>query len=329
MPANSSRSTGKPRSIAAGPLPSSASSCSASSSSPSQPRCRRPTTSSPASSGAPSTRCMTAAMTPSPASCNDSSSAPARRSSSTTAGPSPRYTAPRRAERCSSESISLSVVLRCCRSSVDVPGGTSRHLSTPKRPARVAPLLPRPSRRSWRPDPAATHLSAFSEVMEPLLVHPSADSPKPRRQTSPRPFSEARPASRRSSLSSRRLWGAHSSVVANSHDQRSRPDCRNRGKPITLVRAPGSSLSSNAPVSASENPASTGSSTRGKGGPPRGTVRRARGDAHLWRQAQRARVRGRAVHSCWHGSGWSVRIAPVCAKNVRAPYVRRRPPGRR
>jgi len=81
-----------------------------------------------------------------------------------------------------------------------------------------SPVLPRPSRRSWRPDPAATHLSAFSEVMGPLLVHPSADSPKPRRQTALSPFREARPARRRSSLSSRRLWGAHSSVVANSRD---------------------------------------------------------------------------------------------------------------
>jgi len=101
---------------------------------------------------------------------------------------------------------------------VDLTSGTSRHLSTPKRLARVARLRPRPSRRSWRPDPAATHLSAFSEVMGPLLVHPSADSPKSRRHTALRPFREARPVSRRSSLSSRRLWGAHSSVVANSHD---------------------------------------------------------------------------------------------------------------
>ena len=107
---------------------------------------------------------------------------------------------------------------------------------------RKSPLSgSRPSRRSRRPDPAATHLSTLSEVMEPLLVHPSADSPKPRRQTSPRPFSEARPASRRSSLSSRRLWGAHSSVVANSHDQRSRPDCRNRGIGVA-ERRPGGRL---------------------------------------------------------------------------------------
>ena len=54
--------------------------------------------------------------------------------------------------------------------------------------------------------------------MGPLLVHASADSPKPRRHTALSPFREARPARRRSSLSSRRLWGAHSSVVANSRD---------------------------------------------------------------------------------------------------------------
>ena len=76
--------------------------------------------------------------------------------------------------------------------SVDVTGGTSRHLSTPKRLARVARLLPRPSRRSWRPDPAATHVSALSEVLGPLPVHASVDSPKPRRQAALRPFSEVR-----------------------------------------------------------------------------------------------------------------------------------------
>jgi hypothetical protein len=42
---------------------------------------------------------------------------------------------------------------------------------------------------------------------------------------------------------------------------------RFRGKPITPVRTPGLSLSSNAPVGASENPASTGSCTRGEAGP--------------------------------------------------------------
>ena len=36
-------------------------------------------------------------------------------------------------------------------------------------------------------------------------------------------------ASRRSSVSSRRLWGAHSSVIAGGHDHRSRRDYRNRG----------------------------------------------------------------------------------------------------
>ena len=64
---------------------------------------------------------MTAAMTPSPASCSESSSAPTPPSRSTTAGPSPRYTAARRAERCSFESISLCVVLRCPAQAVAPP----------------------------------------------------------------------------------------------------------------------------------------------------------------------------------------------------------------
>jgi hypothetical protein len=194
MLASSSRSTGKARSIAAGPRPSWASSCSASSSSPSQPRCRRATTNSRASSAAPSTRCMTAAMTPSPASCSESSSAPTRRSRSTTARPSPRYTAARRAERCSFESISLCVVLRC--------------------PAQAVAHHPRRERRSWGPGPAATHLSAFSEVMGPLPVHVSEATPAGHYARSGRRDA----ANPRSSVSSRRLGGAHSSVVANSHD---------------------------------------------------------------------------------------------------------------
>ena len=43
-----------------------------------------------------------------------------------------------------------------------------------------------------------------------------------------------------------------------------RRDYHNRGKPITPVPARGSSLSSNTPIGASQNPASIGSSTRGK-----------------------------------------------------------------
>ena len=196
-------------------------------------------------------------MRPSPASCSESSSAPTPRSTSTTAGPSPRYTAARRAERCSFESISLCVVLRCqaqavahhprrerrrlasaspasCpgAGSVDVTGGTSRHLSTPKRLARVARLLPRPSRRSWRPDPAATHVSAFSEVMEPLPVHASVDSPKPRRQAALRPFSEVR---RREPAVVCQQPPVVGSTQLGGHRQsrpRSRRDYRNRGVAI-------------------------------------------------------------------------------------------------
>ena len=116
--------------------------------------------------------------------------------------------------------------------SVDVTGGTSRHLSTPKRLARVARLLPRPSRRSWRPDPAATHVSAFSEVMGPLPVHASVDSPKPRRQAALRPFSEVR---RREPAVVCQQPPVVGSTQLGGHRQsrpRSRRDYRNRGKGI-------------------------------------------------------------------------------------------------
>src|SRR4030081_1581666 len=95
---------------------------------------------------------------------------------------------------------------------------TSRHLSTPKRLARGARLLPRPSRRSWRPDPAATHVSAFSEVMGPLPVHASVDSPKPRRQAALRPFSEVRGREPAVVCQQPPVVGAHRSVVTDSHD---------------------------------------------------------------------------------------------------------------
>ena len=73
---------------------------------------------------------------------------------------------------------------------------------------------PRRERRSWGPGPAATHLSAFSEVMGPLPVHVSEATPAGRYARSGRRDA----ANRRSSVSSRRLWEAHSSVVADSHD---------------------------------------------------------------------------------------------------------------
>ena len=119
---------------------------------------------------------------------------------------------------------------------------------------------PRPSRPSPAPtlaapletgDPAATHLSAFSEVLGPLPVHASVDSPKPCRQAALRPFREARrrePAGRRASVSSRRLWRAHNSVVADSQDDPGRPGYRNRGKGIAGSRPSGRSLSGNAIV---------------------------------------------------------------------------------
>ena len=115
--------------------------------------------------------------------------------------------------------------------SVDVKARTSRHLSTPKRLARVARLLPRPSRRSWRPDPAATHLSAFSEVLGPLPVHASVDSPNPRRQAALRPFSEVR---RREPAVVCQQPPVVGSTQLGGHRQsrpRSRRDYRNRGEP--------------------------------------------------------------------------------------------------
>jgi hypothetical protein len=230
MPASSSRSTGKARSIATGPLPSSASNWSASSSSPSQPRCRRPTTRSRASSAAPSTPCITAATTPSPASCSESSSAPTPRSSSTTARPSPRYTAARRAKRRSFDSISLRVVLRyqaqpvahhrresrrlasaspasCARAgSVEVTGAdvqTPQYAETP-RPSHPSPA-PTLAAQLESEDPAATHLSAFSDVdagaSGPLFCRFSEAPPPGRCARS----GKRGAASRRSSVSSRRL----------------------------------------------------------------------------------------------------------------------------
>jgi hypothetical protein len=69
-------------------------------------------------------------------------------------------------------------------------------------------------RRSRRPDPAATHLSPLSELMRPLPVHASEATPAGRCARS----GKRDAASRRSSFISRRLWGAHSSVITGSHD---------------------------------------------------------------------------------------------------------------
>jgi len=61
----------------------------------------------------------------------------------------------------------------------------------------------------------------------------AAERDRRHRRCDMRPSGRLDAASPRSSVSSRRLWGAHISVVADSHDQRSRRDYRNRGKPIT------------------------------------------------------------------------------------------------
>ena len=61
-----------------------------------------------------------------------------------------------------------------------------------RRPSRPSPA-PTLAAQLEPGDPAATHLSPFSEVLGPLPVHASVDSPKPRRQAALRPFSEVRP----------------------------------------------------------------------------------------------------------------------------------------
>ena len=69
------------------------------------------------------------------------------------------------------------------RSSVDVTGAdvqAPQYAETP-RPSRPSPA-PTLAAQLATGDPAATHLSAFSEVLGPLPVHASVDSPKPRRQ---------------------------------------------------------------------------------------------------------------------------------------------------
>ena len=63
--------------------------------------------------------------------------------------------------------------------SVEVTGGTSRHPSTPKRLARVARLLPRPSRRSWRPETPPRRTSPRSLKYWGRF---RSTFPKPRRQ---------------------------------------------------------------------------------------------------------------------------------------------------
>ena len=74
--------------------------------------------------------------------------------------------------------------------------------------------------------------------MGPLPVHASVDSPKPRRQAAaPVQRSQAPRAGGRLSAAAG-CGEAHSSVVADSHDQRSRRDYRNRGKGIASPDQP-------------------------------------------------------------------------------------------
>jgi hypothetical protein len=99
---------------------------------------------------------------------------------------------------------------------------------------------PRPSRPSPAPTLAA-QLETGSrrdaplrvlEVMGPLPVHASVDSPKPRRQAAASVQGNAAPRAG-GRLSAAAGCGEHSSVIADSHDQRSRRDYRNRGQAIT------------------------------------------------------------------------------------------------
>ena len=186
---------------------------------------------------------MTAAMRPSPASCSESSSAPTPRSRSTTAGPSPRYTAARRAERCSFESISLCVVLRCQAQAVAHHPRRERRRLASASPASCPGAVLWMSQAGRPGTSVRRNASPESPVSCPDPRGAAGDRIPPRR-TSPRSLKywgrfrstllwilrshAARPrcvrsaksgaASRRSSVSSRRLWGAHSSVVTDSHD---------------------------------------------------------------------------------------------------------------
>ena len=128
---------------------------------------------------------------------------------------------------------------RCHRQDVQAP----QYAETP-RPSRPSPA-PTHAAQLETGDPAATHVSAFSEVMGPLPVHVSEATPAGRCARS----AKRDAASRRSSVSSRRLWGAHSSVVAGGHGHggsaRLSEPC---GKGIAGSRPSGRSLSGNAIV---------------------------------------------------------------------------------
>jgi hypothetical protein len=87
-------------------------------------------------------------------------------------------------------------------------------LSTPKRLAQVARLLPRPSRRSWRPEIPPRRTSPRSPKRRGRF---RSTFPKPRRQAAS-PLREARRREPAVVCQQPSLWGAHSSVVANSHD---------------------------------------------------------------------------------------------------------------
>ena len=112
-------------------------------------------------------------------------------------------------------------------------GSEGRYSPTPaagrSRPGRASgtPRPPRHPGSSCRPSRSPT--SSPSTTFRNRTRSSRARSASPAVRDSPG-GGRRDAASRRSSVSSRRLWGAHSSVVADSHDQRSRRDYRNRGQ---------------------------------------------------------------------------------------------------
>ena len=112
---------------------------------------------------------------------------------------------------------------------------TSRHLSPPKRLARVARLLPRRSRRRRRPEIPPRRTSPRSPKRRGRF---RSTFPKPRRQAAS-PFREAR---RREPAVVRQQPPVVGSTQFGGRQQsrpRSRRDCRNRGVAIVSEAATG------------------------------------------------------------------------------------------
>jgi hypothetical protein len=111
--------------------------------------------------------------------------------------------------------------------------------------------------------------------------------------------------------------------------RRTRRECSLRGNAITPVLARGSSLSSNAPIGASQNRASAGSSTRGIEGHPAGAHGRRRRDSHLWRRAGRSSRRARHLRSQRHatfGDAGGAPAFPLGSWAETGPFGGKQPP---